>query len=43
MDTLFADHLGKDTLVYLDDLLMFADTAEELLDILERNLSLALA
>ena len=29
---------GKDMLVYLDDLLMFADTVEELLDILERNL-----
>ena len=28
MDTLFEGHLGIDTLVYLDDLLMFAETEE---------------
>ena len=40
MDTLFAGHLGLDTLVYLDDLLMFAESEDELLRILNRNLQI---
>ena len=40
MDTLFEGHLGIDTLVYLDDLLMFAEREEELLRILNRNLQI---
>ena len=40
MEKLFQGHLGNDTLVYLDDLLMFADTEEELLRALDRNLAI---
>ena len=38
MDRLFGEFIGKDTLVYLDDLLMFAETREGLLHALHRNL-----
>ena len=40
MDRLFHDHIGKDTLVYLDDLLMFAQTEAELLQSIDRNLQI---
>ena len=42
MDRHFHDHIGKDTLVYLDDLLMLAQTEAELLQSIDRNLQILL-
>ena len=43
MDALFSDFLCVDTLVYLDDILIFAATVKELLIILDRTLSVLTA
>ena len=40
MDSLFETEIGKELLVYLDDILIFAETPEELLEALERSLQI---
>ena len=40
MDSLIETELGKELLVYLDDILIFAETPEELLAALERTLEI---
>ena len=42
MDSLFETELGKELLVYLDDILIFTETAEELFVALERTLQSSL-
>ena len=40
MDSLFETEIGKELLVYLDDILIFAETPEELLAALDRTLQI---
>ena len=40
MDSLFESKIGEELLVYLDDILVFAETPQELLDALERTLQI---